>query len=123
MAWYIKHNGDEKIIELTYSGIVSPPELQDALSAAMSCSKKEGTTFFLADCTDMAGGHSITDLYFLISLYEMHGLRGMKEAVILPALKSTFEQVRFYETTCLNRGFDVKIFSNHQDAIAWLKAG
>jgi len=123
MAWNIKYNCDHKIIEITYSGIVSPSELNDALAAAMSLSQKECTLLVLADCTDIAGGHSVTDLFFLISLYEKHGLRGMKEALILPALKSSIDQVLFYETACLNRGFNVKILRNSQEAIAWLKEG
>jgi hypothetical protein len=121
MAWNVKYNSDTKIIELTYSGLVSPIELKDALSAALSLSKQEGTSLFLADCTDMVGGHSITDLYFLIALYEESGLRGMKEALVLPALKSSVEQVKFYEVACRNRGFNVKIFSQIQDATAWLQ--
>lgn len=104
-----------------YSGSVSPEELKDAFIAAVILSKKENTTMFLADCTKMAGGHSLIDLYSLITLLESIGIgRKMKEALILPFLKSSVKDVNYYETACLNRGFNVKIFQNSQDAIAWL---
>lgn len=117
----IKLNKNYKIIELTYYGIITPKELKDAFDAAVSLSMKEGSTLFLADCTEMVGGHSVIDLYALISIFESSGLgRGMKEALLLPSLKSSINDVKFYETACLNRGFNVKIFQNVDDALKWL---
>ena len=120
LAWSLKFNSELKIIELIYSGLVSPSELNDAFVAASSLLKKEQTSLALADCSKMVGGHSITDLYFLIILYESNDLRGMKEAIILPSLKATIEEVKFYEMACLNMGYTVKIFSNVEDATTWL---
>jgi hypothetical protein len=120
MGWNIKFNADNRIIELSYYGVVSPVELNDALTAAVSISQREGTVRFLADCSEMLGGHSITDLYFLISLYESVGARSMKEALILPFVDIAQDDVKFYETACLNRGFDVKVFNSVSEAMNWL---
>jgi hypothetical protein len=121
MPWSIKFNQDKRIIEITYSGTVTPQELHEAFLEAKTISSKHGTILFLADCTDMVGGHSVVDLYYLIALYEQNDLRNrIKEAIVLPSMKSPREEVQFYETACLNKGFNVKIFSDTTEAITWL---
>jgi hypothetical protein len=121
MPWKAKINESDRFIELTYSGIVTPDELQEALLAAVTLSKDHRTDLFFADCSSMAGGHSIADLYFLISAYPAAGARhGVKEALLLPRMESPAEEVRFYETACLNKGYTVKVFSEKHDALDWL---
>lgn len=121
MPWTIQFNPATQTVELAYTGAVSPKDLQDALAAALDLATKNHTSLFLADCTDMVGGHSVGDLYFLISLFESSGFKnGIKEAILLPSLQSSVEDVYFYETACLNRGYNVKIFKHHDEAQAWL---
>jgi hypothetical protein len=113
---------ENKIIELTYSGSISPQELKEAFDASLLLAEKEKILLFLADCTNMIGGHSVVDLYSIITLLESTGLsRRIKEALLLPSLRSSVAEVKFYETACLNRGFNVKIFLNREDALAWLE--
>lgn len=120
MTWNIKFNSKFKFIELSYVGLVSPAELNEALLAAAALSKEKQTLDFFADCSELAGGHSIMDLYALISLFESTGVRGLKEAIIFPSLQATIEDVKFYETACLNRGYNVRVFANRQEALTWL---
>lgn len=68
----------------------------------------------------MVGGHSIVDLYALIKLLESRDLRGLKEAILMPSLQASRQDVEFYETACLNRGFNVKVFRDRQAALDWL---
>lgn len=122
MPWTIHFNPATQTVELAYTGVVSPKDLQEALVAALDLATKNQTSLFLADCTKMVGGHSVADLYFLISLFESSGFkREIKEAILLPSLQSSVEDVYFYETTCLNRGYNVKLFKKRDDALAWLK--
>ncbi|MCX7098902.1 MAG: STAS/SEC14 domain-containing protein [Methylococcales bacterium] len=120
MAWTTKLNNN--IIELAFIGTVSATELKEALLASNTLSKDNNTLLILADCSTMLGGHTLADLYYIISLFESLDLRKMKEALVLPNLDSSKEQVKFYETACLNRGFDVKIFPDTDTALAWLKS-
>lgn len=123
MPYEVKLNADDQIIDLTYSGIVTPSELKTAFDEALLISLQNGIQTFFADCTTMVGGHSVIDLYFLISLYESCGLpRGSKEALLLPSLKSSAEEVKFYETACLNQGYNIKIFTDSNEAFTWLKS-
>ena len=121
MPWNIKLNDEKKIVELAYFGVVSADDLNKALAAALKLSKENEIKLFLADCSQMIGGHSVTDLYYLATIYEASGFtRDMKEALLMPAMQSTHEQVKFYETTCLNNGFNVRIFNEVGEAINWL---
>lgn len=121
MAWAANYNRDQNLVELIYKGTVSPADLHEALLAAAKLARENNCILFLADCTDMEGGHSVVDLYGLISLYESVGLQlNMKEALLLPSLKSPKEDVEFYETACLNKGFNVKVFSYKEKALEWL---
>jgi hypothetical protein len=123
MPWDLNLDHDRKIVRITYAGLVTPAELKDSLIATVSVSKKNGILHYLTDCSGMVGGHSATDLYFLISLFESVGIdREAKEALILPHLQSTVKEVEFYETACINRGYSVKIFRNAEEALVWLKS-
>jgi len=121
MAWAANYNRDHDLVELVYKGKVTPADLHEALLAAVKLAKENNCILFLADCSEMEGGHSVVDLYGLISLYESVGLQlKMKEALLLPSMKSPKEDVKFYETACLNKGFNVKVFSQKEKALTWL---
>jgi hypothetical protein len=121
MPWQAKLVNDPPLVEMTYTGSVTANELHEALVAAASLSKSGKTFFFLADCTDMLGGHSFMDLYNLISLFDTHGIgREVKEAIILPAAETTQEATKFYEVACQNRGYNVRSFRERTEALSWL---
>jgi hypothetical protein len=76
---------------------------------------------FFADCSEMTGGHSVVDLYNLIRKYETNGIsRIMREAVILPKNPEAIPEVQFYETASFNNGYNVRIFTAHEEALSWL---
>lgn len=118
----MEYKPDSRIIELTYSGDVSAKELIEAVDATIEISKRESTTFILADCTKMVGGHSLIDLYSLIKIFVTRDLRGLKEALLLPSANAPLQFVKFYETACQNRGFNVKVFHDYSEAVDWLVA-
>lgn len=122
MPWQAKVIENHRHIELQYSELVTPEELFEAFATAYSLAKKNGIYRFLADCSNMAGGHSIVDLYGLISLFEASGIDHLsKEAILMPAIKASASDVQFYETACRNRGFNVRVFCNRDEAIDWLR--
>jgi hypothetical protein len=123
MPWQTTLAENRTLIEITYSGVITPQDLQDALQAAIKlCNESEAAPRILADCRGMTGGHSVVDLYYLIALYEKEKVpHTMKEAILLPALPATLEDVKFYETASLNKGYNVRLFETHDDALAWLQ--
>lgn len=121
MPWTIAYNTEKDFILITYSGRVIQSELIEAFKASGELMKQHNTLLILSDCSKMIGGHSVLDLYSLISLYKDTDFpKYFKEAILMPDLNDTVENVQFYETACLNRGYNVKIFNNNTEAINWL---
>jgi hypothetical protein len=106
---------------IVYDGVISPDMLLEAAQSALALSREHGSRRFLADCSALAGGHSVIDLYGLAKMLEAAGFgRDSREAIVLPQLAAAAADVRFWETTCRNRGFDVCVFETAAPARRWL---
>lgn len=124
MPWHlVRHSrpgGD--ILETVYQGMVNPAELESAVKATLTEATREPLRRFLGDCTALDGGHSLGDLYAIVSRLERSPRPpGMREAILAPYRESMAKEVRAYETMCLNRGIVVKVFLDRAEALAWLE--
>lgn len=123
MNWKTAYLEDKKVVNVTYTGIVSRTELTAAAQSALDLSLKHGTNRVLTDCTEIQGGHSLADLYFLSDwLISVKAYR-MREAVLMPAAAAFNELVQFWQTTCTNRGLNVRVFDKPDIAHQWLRDG
>jgi hypothetical protein len=121
MPWNVQLSQDREYIGIRYYGTVTSDELTEALIAASTLAHSTKEYRFFADCSEMTGGHSIVDLYDLIRKYETNGIsRIMREAVLLPQTPEAVPEVQFYETASFNNGYNVKLFSVREEALAWL---
>lgn len=120
MPWSLSLTGDSPWVELVYHGVVPLHELVESFEALMvQC---QGRTLFLADCTRLEGQPSPLDLLHLIERFDTTPQgRQFREAILVP-MGQAADAVRFYETACLNRGFQVRVFEHRQDAEAWLES-
>ena len=121
MSWHLEmtEHASFPILETHYVGVLSPSQLSAAVHATIDGARAMTRPLLLGNCTALAGGHSPFDLYADMLLSA--GLAGtFKEAVLLPALPGPIEDVRFWETTCLNRGINVRVFTERDAAVAWL---
>ena len=109
------------IVVATYAGIVSAEELGAAVDVILHVMKTHGRTRLLADCTQLVGGHSSVDLFYLADrIRESDPSFALREAVLLPVLPDSANGVKFWEDTCFNRGLHVRVFSDRAAALAWL---
>ena len=112
---------DHPIIETSYRGVVSPESLMLLVRETIMTSRASGVTRLLADCTELAGGHSVVDLYAMVETFLANDPDGAaREAVLLPKGHEAFENVRFWENACRNRGLCVRLFEDRGQAVAWL---
>ena len=108
------------LIRVTYSGTVSPGDLQQAFQEVFALCRTTSRDSILADCTRMTGGHTLFDLMDLISQFESRGVpHTFKEAVLMNAPLNRRE-TEFYEIAAMNRGFNVRLFEGEKEAVAWL---
>ena len=121
MPWHITVHSDCGVVETQYAGVLTPQELTDAVKATIDAATEFKHVLLLGDCTRLAGGHSIVDLYGLADLILATGLAHVfKEAILLPGMPGAIEDVRFWENTCYNRGIRVRVFEDRKQAFAWL---
>lgn len=122
MAYTLKFNRTLKIVELVFSGRLTAQESREATSKAIALGKEYGDADALVDAMEVELDVSIIDLLDLPErLYvEEEMNRRIRVAVVSPRLPKKQGDVRFYETSCLNRGWQVRLWPNRDDAIEWL---
>jgi hypothetical protein len=124
MSWNICVHPGFPIVEIVYTGVVTPQELSEAIREALSAAHEKGLTRILSDCSALRGGHSVFDLFTLADDLKSDRLSHvLKDAIIIPDEPESVELVRFWETTCINRGISARIFSDRQSSIDWLMEG
>jgi hypothetical protein len=121
MAWDVDVPADVPIIETIYAGMLPRDELDAAARETMAQAHRHGRTLLLADCTQLAGGHSIFDLYHVAESFAADDIvHRLKEAVVLPQVPPPDRTFEFWVTTCENRGVEVRLFDDRVEALAWL---
>jgi hypothetical protein len=121
MPWKNRLVESQKYVEMTFSGNISPEELYEAIEISVALAHDNNIKLFLTDCTTVLGGLSIIDLYGLIPVFKRLQIgRDVKNAVIMPTIQESIKKIKFYETLCTNRGFNVKIFTKYDEALSWL---
>lgn len=119
----VKYNPELEIVEAKYVGHVTGDEYKKDATVAFDLAKTNNTNLFLIDDSELMDAGSVLDLYDLPALYEELGFkRSSKAALVLPIKSAAAaEDVRFYETVCINRGWQVQVFTERQEAVEWLR--
>ncbi|MEI6765993.1 MAG: hypothetical protein WCM76_10150 [Bacteroidota bacterium] len=121
MAVKICYHEDIKVVETVYVGPFPKDELFNSVTQTLEFALEKNTLLLLGDCKGLSDNGSLVDIYSLaeyyLTIFESHKF---KEAIILPENKEAAKNLKFYETTCINRGFDVKVFSDRESAVSWL---
>lgn len=121
MPWQARTSADRRYVEIFYSGRVTPDELQAAFDRAMELSRSLERPWFFADCTGLMENLPLSGLYFLADQFATVAFEHrVREALVLPARPEPADSVTFWETTCANRGLDVKVFAEREPALDWL---
>jgi hypothetical protein len=117
---YVEEAG---VVEMVFHGAPAPEEIDDAMTRAGAIGAENLTNRFLVDSRDMPAGGSAFDVLALAEL--MASLPpGIieREAILLSADAAAAEEMEFFETACRNRGLDVRVFRERDEALAWLTA-
>lgn len=122
MPWQMKFDESNRIMEIIFSDDVSHKEIIDSAKAGAVKGKETGTHVYLLRFDDVKRGPSPFELVDQVDCFHLLGVnRGIKLALMLPEKKEIHDGLMFYETACLNRGYQVKAFEKHEDALHWLK--
>ncbi|MBN1378896.1 MAG: STAS/SEC14 domain-containing protein [Gammaproteobacteria bacterium] len=122
MPYTLNYNHSLQLVEVVYTGKVTADELRESTSKAIALGKKHGDADALVDGTEMELVASSVDLLDLPAhQYEAEKMsRRVRVAFVLPKLSKELENSKFYETASVNRGWQVRLFPNRNEAIEWL---
>lgn len=123
MSWTLNCISDPGIVEVVFQGSVTGQAARQATSDAIGLAKAREIMDFLVDAS---GVEAAPDLSSLLDLpnkqYDAAGLsRLARIAIVSPRLSQARKDVQFYETACLNRGWNARLLSSRDEALRWLK--
>ncbi|HRJ86025.1 MAG TPA: hypothetical protein PK753_10160 [Ignavibacteria bacterium] len=122
MPYKIETGSEPERIEIKYTGTVSDSEYKSAIAEFIKFNSEKRCLLVLTDLREMKVTPSILNVYDSINMFEKMGIdTRTSEALIIPRNKFVEDNVKFYENACQNRGYNVRIFYNREDAITWLK--
>jgi hypothetical protein len=121
MPYTIQFLEDKRIVIIENIGKISSEEFEKQSVEALELGRNNNTSLFLADSTQIAGRTTPLELLDFPDMYERIGApKTTKLAIVLPENSIGQENIKFLETVCLNRGWQVKIFETKDLAIDWL---
>jgi hypothetical protein len=110
------------LVQCTLVGPVPADEIVKLQIEAIRLAREKGTNLFLIDNSKWKTSLSLLDIYKWPRLYkEMQASRDYRLAMILSENRTAQKAIKFYETVCRNRGWDVAVFRQRREALSWLK--
>ncbi|MBA4394757.1 MAG: hypothetical protein C0407_14500, partial [Desulfobacca sp.] len=120
MEWKIVINDEYKYIKVITSGIADKDGSLNMAKAITHIMKTNRITKVLIDHRNVVSvTGSVTDIYNRPKLFKIIGviLRIRIAEIIKP---EHLEHFKFFETVCVNRGFQISIFQDKEKALSWL---
>lgn len=121
MAYNLKLIKDRRIIEIMNSGEITNEDMITQTQEVIKLQHEKNIFSILTDFAEVKVDVNFSDVFQFPELYEQMGMdRRSKIAVFVSDVEIKTEELHFYETICLNRGWIIKIFLNKNEAIEWL---
>jgi hypothetical protein len=122
MEWHVEVHEEGGIIGLMLSGPATLEQMAQVGAEVIETARRQGFGRYFADARDMTFAVSDILLYDLPGRLEEHGLsRSEQVAVVYPMDSAQKETFLFLENIFVNRGFRFRVFTDVNDAMAWLK--
>jgi hypothetical protein len=120
MEWKIVINDEDRYVEVTTSGIADKDGSLDMAKAITHTMRTNRITKALIDhrnVVSVMGG--TVDIYDRPKLFKIIGaiLRIKIAEIIKP---EHLEHFKFFETVCVNQGYQISVFQDKEKALAWL---
>lgn len=123
MAWTVELNAEYGFIHTVFSGPIRNRDSNKAIEEALALAPGDGPHMFLTDVLNATSRLSVWDIYDIPAYWEDLGAnRANRLALVVPAGGRMWEDAMFYENVCRNRGWQVTVFPQIQEAVAWLNS-
>lgn len=123
--WLVHYLGDLDLVELRYRGRIDGDIVLKASSARIDMGRKMDCLRFLIDCEAVTEVEDAVDAIYERVTKTYHYLRtdpDTRFGVVLPASSDVSWFLQFFEKAGRERGWNVRLFENRAETIAWLTA-
>lgn len=121
-SWSVAYNSELAIVEIVCKGKLNRADRIAANGEAFASADANNTRKFLLDVTAYEYSLSRIEIFDLGDSYRDERFRPEKIAVIQPSARKAREDAAFYETVCVNRGWNARVFEEPSEAVEWLLA-
>lgn len=123
MGYTVHYSEEEQVVCINFTGTVGIEHYKQATIDATEISLDKGCRLILTDITKIINTASALEIIQLPKLYsKLDAAKKNISAIIVPE-NAPFKYIaKFLEIYASNRGFFVKLLSNRNDAIKWLKS-
>ena len=112
---------DEGIVRVRLTGPQTLADYRKQTEDALKLARRKKVSLFLVEDQQARNTASVLELFAMPAMYEELGApRSAKVGIVMPHNSPSAADIRFYETVCVNRGFNVRIFATERQAIEWL---
>ena len=112
--------GQETLV-VAPTGFVSDDDARELTEQAIALLQQTHATRVLGDCRGLESPPSVATIYWLVHEYADRGLpKDTRIAVVHSKQPQAIEIAQFYETVCVNRKYQARVFPSREAAQAWL---
>jgi hypothetical protein len=119
MKYEVSIDQDRRLIRIKVWGELTFESISEMTTEVSTAAAKHGFVHFLFDMRETTENADTMDAFFLAANPEERGLtRTHKRAIVH---RSTNKLYRFFETVSVNRGYNVKLFTDIDSALEWIQ--
>ena len=125
MAVKVEFNQALEAVEVTYTGRTALAEFMETTRVAVELARERNSRRYLLDTRESEPTISHAALQDLPSKQykELQVDPRSRIAIVQPRRPEAMASARFYETACVNRGWNARMFATREEAVAWLSEG
>lgn len=122
MAWKVNWDPEKGFVHTVYSATVTKQDLLDSMAETLRMIEGKGPQKFFTEWISAFPKLSTAEIFSVPKDWEAAGID--KEsilAVVVQKVAKSWEDAKFYENVCRNRGWRVRVFKDRTEALAWLE--
>ena len=120
MEWNIEHNAEQDILVVTYTGAFTEDETKEVAKKVFDTAYEQNCKRILFDHLKAAPLFSLTDIFERASQLDRLNIRpGTQLAFVHEGPTRLYNLT---EVVLSFRGYNMRVFEDYDEAIAWLKA-
>ncbi|MGB5216856.1 MAG: hypothetical protein WBN66_01030 [Smithella sp.] len=122
MAWKVELDAENGFIHTVYSDIVTKNDILASTTETLKMISGKGPQKFLSEWINAISTLSTLDIFAIPGEWEaFEASKASVLALVVQEGVKSQKDAKFYENACVNRGWHVRIFTQRNDAIEWLK--